>query len=525
MSDSSDADDPPRSETTSVGELRTALGEGDPRRVSALIEAGADIHYKRDHGYDALLDAVHGRDVARDPRLLDLLALLVAHGVDRSGVSAYGESGLRVLSRLGRFDAVRLLLGAGADKRQLGWTPLMEAVALGSLTDVQAALAQGAALEERDWWSRTAWLIALLAGDVAKATFLREHGADPNALGRCGTPPLFYAIRGHHPDMVRWLLREGADIHQTDEFGGTALIEAVENDDLECVEILLGAGASVDASSNGSVLGRGASRDILMRLLDAGADPADLTYGGQRILLGLPAVGGDALAAVSPDDFRRAFTRSFGKGNPERMSAPFWVAMVRCGASAYKARRRFEDICGPRADPVWCAQRFGQSLTFLPDGRAIQIGGEHEDYYDPDFCIYNDVLVYERDGSVAIYGYPESVFPPTDFHTATRVGDSIYVIGSLGYLGARRYGETPVYRLDVRTLRMDRLDTRGEAPGWVYKHRAAAVSPREIRVWGGTVVTANGSEESYEPTPGSFVLDLDRLRWRRESTPEPPPTP
>ena len=41
-------------------ELRTALGEGDPQWVAALIEAGADIRYKRDHGYDALLDAVHG---------------------------------------------------------------------------------------------------------------------------------------------------------------------------------------------------------------------------------------------------------------------------------------------------------------------------------------------------------------------------------------------------------------------------------------------------------------------------------
>src|SRR6266851_3580192 len=159
MADNSDAGCDPLSGPTSRADLCTALGEGDPRRVLALIEAGADIHYKRDHGYDALLDAVHGRDVTRDPRLLELLALLVAQGVNLSGVSAYGESGLRVLSRLGRFDAVRVLLDAGADKRQLEWTPLMEAVALGSLADVRTALETGAALEARDWWSRTAWLI------------------------------------------------------------------------------------------------------------------------------------------------------------------------------------------------------------------------------------------------------------------------------------------------------------------------------------------------------------------------------
>lgn len=148
-----------------TADLRAALRGGDPQKVRALIEAGADIHYKTEHGYDALLDASFGRD-SRDPRLLELLALLVSHGVDLSGVSRYGESALRVLSRLGRFDAVRLLLDAGADRIQLGWTPLMEAVALGSLADLEAALAKGPALEERDCWSRTPWLIALLTGDI-----------------------------------------------------------------------------------------------------------------------------------------------------------------------------------------------------------------------------------------------------------------------------------------------------------------------------------------------------------------------
>ncbi len=513
MSDSNEGGRPlpgPPSEAA----LRAALADGDPARARALIAAGAPVRYKRGHGYDALLDAVHGRDIGRDPRLLDLLALLAAEKIDLSGVSSYGESGLRVLSRVGRFDAVRLLLGAGADRSQLGWTPLLEAVALGPLADVQAALARGADLEARDWWERTAWLVALLTGDVGKASLLRDSGADVNARGRCGCPPLFYAIQGHHPHLLRWLLGGGADVHQPDDFGKTPLMEAVEEDDLECVEALLAAGADVSTDAMGTALGRARSRAIILRLLDAGADPADAN---QRVLLGLPAEGDDALAGVSPGDFRRAFTRTFGTRNPERMRAPFWEAMIRCGASAYAARQRFEATSGPPAEPVWCAQRFGQSLTFLPDGRGVQVGGEHEDFYDPDFCIYNDVFVHERDGSVAVYGYPESVFPPTDFHTATLVGDAIFVIGSLGYPGARRYGETPVYRLDVRTLRMDRLDARGEAPGWIYGHRATAAGPHRIRVWGGKVVTETEGEESHAPNPGTVVLDLARLLWRREA--------
>jgi hypothetical protein len=75
----------------------------------------------------------------------------------------------------------------------------------------------------------------------------------------------------------------------------------------------------------------------------------------------------------------------------------------------------------------------------LPPGRVIEIPGEHEGFYDTNFCIFNDVIVHRGDGSFDIYGCPLDIFPPTDFHTATLVGNSIYIIGSLGYRGARRY--------------------------------------------------------------------------------------
>jgi len=39
--------------------------------------------------------------------------------------------------------------------------------------------------------------------------------------------------------------------------------------------------------------------------------------------------------------------------------------------------------------PIWCFKRVGNTRTRLPDGRIICVGGEHEDFYDPDFCIYN----------------------------------------------------------------------------------------------------------------------------------------
>jgi ankyrin repeat protein len=496
-------------------DLPTVLGQGDPEAVAALITAGADVRYVREHGYAALIDAVHGRDVARDGRLLDLLRLLIANGVDLDAVTSYGESGLRVLSRIGRFDAVQLLLASGADRGQLGWTPLIEAVVSGSLHDVERLVGEGASLEEIDSWARTPFLISLVAGDLAKAEKLRNLGANLAARGPGGTPPLFYAIESHHPHLVRWLLEVGQDVDDTDDYLRTPLLCAVEAADLECVDVLLEAGANVDhESSVGSVLGAAETLEITHRLLAAGADPRHLSPASRRALCGLGA-DDQGLATVSAESFRRAPCRVFGTANPERVRQPFWEAMIRSGLTAWEAATHFGRV-DRDPSPVWSASRFGQSLTLLDDGRRIQIGGEHEDHYDRDFCIYNDVFLHGADGTIAIFGYPETVFPPTDFHTATLVDDAIYVIGSLGYLGTRRYGHTPVYRLDLRTFRIDPVLALGEAPGWIHRHRAVHLGRGQIRVSGGKVVTSDGAREVHSENTATFIFDVGTRRWLRQ---------
>ena len=490
------------------------LAGGDPRKLVALLENGADIHYQRGEGYEAaLIDAVHGRDVVRDPHLIDLLKLLIARGVALNGVGRYQESGLRMLSQVGRFDAVRLLLDAGADETQLDWTPLIRAVALGSLADVEKAVESGAYLEEKDWWSRSPWLVAIQTGDIAKARFLLEGGADANARGCCEKPSLFHAIENHHTPMLEWLLELGTAIEQKDDLGTTPLMTAVECGNAEAVDVLLRAGADVNVENHGqTAIGSAHTREIATRLLEAGADPGELAFAGRRSLLGLDPEADEALLDVSLSEFHKGWSRRFGTRNPEKMVEPFWEGMIRAGVSASQAGQLF----GRQAtgSPVWCAQRFGQSLTFLPDGRIVQIAGEHEDYYDEDFCIYNDVLVHDPDGTIQIFGYPESVFPPTDFHTATLAGEHIYIVGSMGYQGARQYGMTPVYRLHTTSFRIEPVQARGEAPGWISGHRALRTAADEIRIFGGKIVTRDGDAETHTRNERSFILDTKRLVWR-----------
>jgi hypothetical protein len=235
-------------------------------------------------------------------------------------------------------------------------------------------------------------------------------------------------------------------------------------------------------------------------------------------LLGLAPEPDEAILIldVSLSDFERGWSRRYGVSNPEEIVEPFWEGMIRAGISAGWAATLYGQptVRWPIRVPIWCAERHGQSFTFLPDGRIVQIGGEHEDFYDQDFCIYNDVFVHQPDGTIQIFGYPESVFPPTDFHTATLVGEHIYIVGSLGYPQVRQDGVTPVYRLDTKTFRIDRVETHGEGPGWISRHRADRTDAGDIRISGGKVPTHDGIGRTDATNGRSFVLDTKRLAWR-----------
>jgi hypothetical protein len=164
--------------------------------------------------------------------------------------------------------------------------------------------------------------------------------------------------------------------------------------------------------------------------------------------------------------------------------------------------------------------------TRLPDGRIVCVAGEHEDYYDPDFCIYNDVIVLGTSGEVTIFGYPEEVFPPTDFHSATRAGGRLILVGGLGYAGRRAYGQTPVYALDLATFAMQPLQTSGDAPGWIHQHHASLEPDgRALRISGGEVARAGADgKERHEDNARVFRLHLETLQWTASEGPwlEPP---
>ena len=187
---------------------------------------------------------------------------------------------------------------------------------------------------------------------------------------------------------------------------------------------------------------------------------------------------------------------------------------MRSRLSAYSARQKIQAPSSYTDAPTWTFARFGQSLTELPDGRTICIAGEHEDFYDPDFNIYNDVVVTRPGGEIDFYCYPKSDFPPTDFHTATLVDETIVILGSLGYRDERKWNETQVCLLHLGDFEIHKVEASGTSPGWIHSHIATlSEDKKSIIVTKGKVQTGPG--QSLRENIEDWKLHLDDWRWEK----------
>ncbi|KAJ3056194.1 hypothetical protein HK097_007800 [Rhizophlyctis rosea] len=213
--------------------------------------------------------------------------------------------------------------------------------------------------------------------------------------------------------------------------------------------------------------------------------------------------------------------------NPTEVTNPFYTSMIHSRRNAWSAANHFLPNSETRPYPIWCFDRLGKTKTkittpietsrvgILPVGTEIRIGGEHEDFYDPDFFIYNDVtIVIPETKETHVFQYPRDVFPPTDFHTATLVDDQIYVIGNVGYMGERGT-KAQVCVLDLKTLAMAMVETDGDDPGWISRHDASLNE-------GGNIVVAIEKDafcvKDGGCQPGKWVFSVADARWMKLDT-------
>lgn len=402
----------------------------------------------------------------------------------------------------------------------------------GSLEELQAALQNGADVNAPGHVGITALMLALESKNLEKTTLLIQHGADPELTDDRNGTALRHAVEADFAEGVRYLLSLGVDrgyaprypLKQVDlpiskllDLPLPVEMQGVMSETEWKASLVQTAESMQEMWQNPTiepVIADVQSVEVLKLFLAAG-DELNLAHTDvKRALVGLQTGG---QLCVPPGEYRRHKSPRFGISNPERMDFPFWQDMIRTGGNAYSARTKYQDN-QPFTQPgtVWCYERFGASLTALDDGRFVQIGGEHEDYYDPDFFIYNDVVIHDGHGDFQIYGYPADVFPPTDFHTATLCRDGIYIVGCLGHKNQRQPGFTPVYRLALETWQIEPVKTTGDLPGWIHNHHANYDPERNtLQIAKGQIHVDSEGAAQLVPNEHQFELNLAQLQWHR----------
>ncbi|XP_044972070.1 poly [ADP-ribose] polymerase tankyrase-1-like [Hordeum vulgare subsp. vulgare] len=246
-----------------------------------------------DVAVDARNDEVRRRqllDAAIDGNL-DLLARMALEllppapsttGADATGVWSTCGRALHLAAANGRTDVCRYLVqdlgipvDSLSDERE---TPLLLAATFGHTATAAWLLERGASPRAPDVDGETPLHWAAYNGDRDLAMLLLYKGADVSAANPRGTALHVAAMRGC-PEVVRVLLRHGADPNKVASRVFTPLVSSLLGGSVECMKLLIEAGANVHAGgfTGATPLLLACSRrgnvGFVKCLLKAGADP------------------------------------------------------------------------------------------------------------------------------------------------------------------------------------------------------------------------------------------------------------
>jgi len=230
--------------------LQLAILRGNMRLVKILLDAGADINVLSTgrQGESALHDAVWVSD--------EMVELLLNRGavIDIPGRIHCSRTALQSAAEQGATKLVAFLLNAGADVNAPAVTSLKESNQSIGATVLQCVVAYYSIMRSEQVQVNVQCLVDAGA-DVNALPYWNpdqyddENEEEPDT--RYGITALQGAIRSGKIEVVQMLLEAGADINApaaAGPYGGkTALQEAVTKEHIELVQLLLTAGADVNA--------------------------------------------------------------------------------------------------------------------------------------------------------------------------------------------------------------------------------------------------------------------------------------
>ncbi len=152
---------------------------------------------------------------------------------------------------------------------------LIEASNNGNLAEVKSLVKQGADVNYKDDIGRSAIYVGCWRLDIVK--FLIDAGADVNTRYDSNTILMEASYNGDI-SIVRYIIKQGGDIHLKNHRGTTALLEATRGGYLDIIEFLVNQGADVNTADHNYftplkwTITESGDMDTIRYLVKSGAD-------------------------------------------------------------------------------------------------------------------------------------------------------------------------------------------------------------------------------------------------------------
>ena len=236
--------------------LYLAVALGHPKTAEYLIKEGADPNIRSFRKYTLLHEAVRGNSS-------EIFQLLLEHNLDPFEQNEFGCTPLHLAAARGSSDIVDIYLA------------MRNIDACLNIVDVDGCSALVVAIEKKQ---------------VQIAHQLISQGADIHVLDGYQNSTLILSSDLEEMTVFKRLLEEGVDVNIASVSGHTALHVSAYHGKLEACEMLIDRGANINVETLETKLtplhfaGQRNNVDIMLRLLDAGADPFKRDISGATIM-------------------------------------------------------------------------------------------------------------------------------------------------------------------------------------------------------------------------------------------------
>ena len=230
--------------------LYFATMSGEGANVKLLVEAGAGVSVTDNQGWTCLiLAAYYGYS--------DIVRYLVGlPQVEVNFANQEGSTALHCALQHRHTDVVRALIDAGADieakDRCTERSPLLKASISGNAANVNLLVRAGASVHVTDVTGRTGLIHASALGhtDTVRTLLCMPEVEVDKAESSTGCTALHHAVNSKRAEVLEVLIDAGADIEAKDDMGHSPLHSACHQGELAIVKMLVRAGAGVSVTDN-----------------------------------------------------------------------------------------------------------------------------------------------------------------------------------------------------------------------------------------------------------------------------------